>query len=109
LVRKFVFFSITFVINPEPIPMTRDATVNAMAKRRFITPEMKINPSGLISGDEVRNAMIGPQGKAVVSIPINTAVVPQAHKGVKAPKRTLAIMDTFFLLNNTLVNLSEFT
>jgi hypothetical protein len=68
---------------------------------------MKIKPSRLISGDEVRNAIIGPQGKAVVSIPIRTAVVPQAHKGVNAPKRTLAIIETFFLLESPFANFSE--
>ena len=58
-----------------------------------------MNPSGLIKGDDVRNAIIGPQGRAAVSIETITAMVPQAQKGVNAPKATLPVIDTpaFFI------------
>ena len=97
-----------FVISPDPIPIATDAIVKAIAKRKPTTPVIKTNPSGLINGDEVRNAIIGPQGSVVVSIPMSTAVVPQAQSGVNAPNATLAMIDNFFLRNNTLLNFSVF-
>ena len=55
-----------------------------------INPETRINVSGLISGDETRNDIIAPSGKALLSSEITTAMVPQAHSGVSAAISTLA-------------------
>jgi hypothetical protein len=89
--------------------MTMDATVKAIANFNPITPDIKKKPSGLINGEDVKNAMIGLHGRVVVNIPIRTAVVPQAHNGVNAPNNTLAKMDIFFLRKSNLLSLSEFT
>lgn len=40
-------------------------------------------------------AIMGPHGSTVVSIEIMIAMVPQAQKGVNAPKATLPNIDTF--------------
>src|SRR5512138_2260135 len=69
-------------------------------------PDIIINPSGLISGDEVRNAMTGPHGSVVESIPSTTAVVPQAQNGVNAPTATLARIETLVLLSRNRLTLS---
>ena len=89
--------------------MKTDAKVKAIANFNPITPDINTNPSGLINGEEVKNAIIGLHGSVVVSIPIITAVVPQAHKGVNAPKITLANIEIFFLLTSNVLNLSELT
>jgi hypothetical protein len=66
-----------------------DATVRAIANFNPIIPFKKTKTSGLIRGEETRNAIIGPQGKAVTTIEIITAIVPQAHKRVKVANPTL--------------------
>ena len=99
----------TCVANPDSKPMASEAIVKPMANRTLTTPDIRMNPSGLISGEDVRKAIIGPQGSVVVSIPIKTAVVPQAQKGVNAPVRTLANMDTFDLFIRSLLSLSVLT
>jgi hypothetical protein len=68
-----------------------------------------MNSSGLIKGDEVRNAMMGPQGNAVVSIDTITAMVPQAQNGVNAPKATLPVIETPAFLAIARFNLSGST
>lgn len=59
---------------PEPKPRTTEATVKATANLRLTIPEIMINASGLMSGEDVRKAIIGPQGKAVVNMAIITGV-----------------------------------
>jgi hypothetical protein len=49
-------FSIKCAAYPEPVPIIMEAAVIAIANAGLIIPEININPSGLISGDEVRNA-----------------------------------------------------
>ena len=65
-----------------------------------------IKPSGLISGDEVRNAIIGPQGNVVVNMPRITAIVPHAQSGVNAPSATLPHIDAFVLRINARLSFS---
>ena len=93
--RNDVFFSITCVITPDPKPSITDATVNANANRKLTIPANNIKVSGLIRGEDVKKAITGPQGSAVLSNPITTAIVPQAQSGVNAPKNTLVPIDTF--------------
>src|SRR5665647_1931261 len=73
--------------------MISEAIANVIAKEGPMMPDSKTNPSGLIKGDDVRNAMIGPHGSAVASMERTTAIVPQAQSGVNAPKATVAGMD----------------
>jgi hypothetical protein len=94
---------------PDISPIAIDAIVKATANFRLITPDINTKPSGLISGEDVKKAIIGPQGKAVVSIPRITAEVPQAQKGVNAPNNTLATIETFFLFISSLLSLSLLT
>src|SRR5512136_277841 len=68
-----------------------------------------INPSGLINGEEVRKAIIGPQGNVVVSIPRITAIVPHAQSGVKAPTATLAQIETLGFRSKACLSFSEST
>ena len=83
--------------------------MSATANRKPNSPDIMTKPSGLIRGDEVRKAMIGPQGRVVVSIPTMTAIVPHAQKGVNAPINTLARMETFDLRNRIPLNRSVLT
>ena len=66
-----------------------DATVRAIANLNPVIPAKMTKTSGLIKGDDTKNAIIGPQGREVITMEITTAIVPQAHKGVKVPKATL--------------------
>src|SRR5690242_15355973 len=74
--------------------MSTDAAASATAKDVPSMPDIITKPSGLISGEDVRKAITGPQGSAVASIDITTAIVPHAQNGVNAPKATVAGMDT---------------
>jgi hypothetical protein len=97
--KNLVFSSMKCVIQLEPMPIINEEAVSATANLILTIPEINMNPSGLIKGDDVRNAIIGPQGRVVVSIETITAMVPQAQKGVNAPKATLPVIDTpaFFI------------
>ncbi|MPN16368.1 hypothetical protein SDC9_163707 [bioreactor metagenome] len=53
-----------------------------------------INSDGLVSGEEIKNAITGPQGIADANIANKTAIVPQAQSGVKDPKATAPGIDT---------------
>ena len=97
------------VANPDSKPMASEAIVKPTANRTLTIPDISMNPSGLMIGEDVRKAMIGPQGSVVVSIPMMTAVVPQAQKGVKAPIRTLAKMEIFDLFRRSLLSFSVLT
>jgi hypothetical protein len=86
-----------------------DEIVSATANFTFIIPDSIINRSGLIRGDDVIKAIIGPHGSTVVSIDTITAIVPQEHNGVNAPNATLPIIDTFFCLLSDALNFSGST
>jgi len=104
--KKSVFFSIRWVKYPEPRPIAIEAIVKAIANLRLIIPVSIIKPLGLINGEEVRKAIIGPQGKVVVSIPKITAIVPQAQSGVNAPTATLAKIETLVFRSNVCLSFS---
>ena len=91
---------------PEERPIIIDAIVSAIANFTLMIPLKRTNPSGLMSGEDVRNAMTGPHGSAVVSMPMMTPIVPHAHKGVKAPKRTLAHIEILGLLSRVFFSFS---
>lgn len=83
-----------------------DATVRVTANFNPIIPVKMTKTSGLIKGDETRNAIIGPQGSVVTTMEIITARVLHAHKGVKAPNATLPQIENPDLLIRNFLTLS---
>ncbi len=86
---------------------------NGSSRQRHSKPEAQQTrhhqkPSGLISGEEVKKAMMGPQGRVVVSIPTITAIVPQAQKGVIViPNISIKAPISMFYRKNTMQSMDN--
>jgi hypothetical protein len=70
--------------SPNIIDDTNIAVANLLPKNAV----SNIYSEGLVSGEDIRNAITGPQGIAETNIDKSTAIVPQAHSGVSAPNAT---------------------
>jgi hypothetical protein len=60
---------------------------------------------GLDKGEDIKKAITVPHGSDDTNMDNNTAIVPQAHNGVKAPKRTAPGIDIPDFLSKKLFNL----